>query len=60
MLSQAVAASSIGADPAPVNIRNELTSGGNIAKFVMVGPCPYRLLLWRRPGRRGIAIRQEC
>ncbi len=36
--SQAAAASSIGADPAPENIKDELISGGNIAKFVMVDP----------------------
>jgi hypothetical protein len=31
---QAVAASSIGADPAPANIRNELISGGNTRKLI--------------------------
>jgi hypothetical protein len=33
-LSQAVAASSIGADPAPTNIRSELISGGSTEKFI--------------------------
>nr|VTP03743.1 hypothetical protein BIN_B_05240 [Mycobacterium riyadhense] len=32
------AACSIGADPAPVNIRNELISGGNTEKFITTTP----------------------
>jgi hypothetical protein len=31
---QAVAASNMGADPAPANIRNELISGGNTRKLI--------------------------
>jgi hypothetical protein len=32
--SQAAAASNIGAEPAPENIRSELTSGGNTKKLI--------------------------
>jgi len=34
---QAPAASSIGAEPAPRNIRKELISGGNTAKLTIIG-----------------------
>ncbi|GAB7142199.1 hypothetical protein LRC484719_07850 [Mycobacterium riyadhense] len=34
--SQAAAASSIGAEPAPTNIRNELISGGSTEKFTIL------------------------
>jgi len=34
---QAAEAWSMGAEPAPRNIRNELTSGGSTEKFMMVG-----------------------
>ena len=38
--SQAAAASSIGAEPAPLNISRELISGGNIGKLTIIGLLP--------------------